>query len=204
LAYFLALSASSSSRPRVVSAACRLLGVSKGDMSTVPGSFCSRFAWEVSPVRSDAVLARPVRGAAVSWNATASTLFIKPEALDKSDDRFFEKHGGFVAFSGRFYAWHQDADFHSVRTRENECVGVFVFIHSSRCTPITFVYVYLGCEPRRKLEARSAAYSGSDTYASGRHRVHRLALFLLYLLMKGKRKKRTHSEQLSVFLKNKR
>ncbi|BBP88773.1 hypothetical protein BsIDN1_23910 [Bacillus safensis] len=71
-----------------------------------------------------------------------STFFIKPESLDKSD-AFFEKHGGFVAFSGRFIP--------GVRTLISiPCgiakmnVGVFCLYTFLAITPITFVYVYLG------------------------------------------------------------
>ncbi|MDA7026201.1 DedA family protein [Bacillus sp. CLL-7-23] len=68
--------------------------------------------------------------------------FIKPEALEKSD-RFFEKYGGFVAFSGRFIP--------GVRTLISIPCGlakmnvwVFSIYTFLAITPITFVYVYLG------------------------------------------------------------
>lgn len=71
-----------------------------------------------------------------------STFFVKPESLDKSD-AFFEKHGGFVAFSGRFIP--------GVRTLISIPCGiakmnvwVFCLYTFLAITPITFVYVYLG------------------------------------------------------------
>lgn len=75
-------------------------------------------------------------------NKYGKYIFIKPESLDKSD-AFFEKHGGFVAFSGRFIP--------GVRTLISIPCGiakmnvwVFCLYTFLAITPITFVYVYLG------------------------------------------------------------
>ncbi|WP_443092016.1 DedA family protein [Bacillus subtilis] len=124
-------------------------------------------------------------------------LFIKPEALDKSDN-FFKKHGGFVAFSGRFLP--------GIRTLISIPCGiakmnvwVFSLYTFIAMLPITFVYVYLGVKLGENWKEVGSIL---DQYMLPIG-IAILALFLLYLLMK-KRKKRTHSEQLSVFLKNKR
>ncbi|MEI4791393.1 DedA family protein [Bacillus sp. FJAT-53060] len=75
-------------------------------------------------------------------NKYGKYFFVKPESLDKSD-AFFERHGGFVAFSGRFIP--------GVRTLISIPCGiakmnvwVFCLYTFLAITPITFVYVYLG------------------------------------------------------------
>lgn len=69
-------------------------------------------------------------------------IWIKPESLQKSDD-FFQKHGGLVAFSGRFIP--------GVRTLISLPCGiakmnvwVFSLYTYAAMLPITFAYVYLG------------------------------------------------------------
>lgn len=69
-------------------------------------------------------------------------IWIKPESLQKSDE-FFQKHGGFVAFSGRFLP--------GVRTLISLPCGiakmnvwVFSLYTYIAMLPITYVYVYLG------------------------------------------------------------
>ncbi|AWM16655.1 DedA family protein [Bacillus subtilis] len=124
-------------------------------------------------------------------------LFIKPEALDKSDE-FFKKHGGFVAFSGRFLP--------GIRTLISIPCGiakmnvwVFSLYTFIAMVPITFVYVYLGVKLGENWKEVGSIL---DQYMLPIG-IAILVLFVFYLLLK-KRKKRTHSEHLSVFLKNKR
>ncbi|MDA1475810.1 DedA family protein [Bacillus changyiensis] len=123
--------------------------------------------------------------------------FIKPEALEKSD-RFFEKYGGFVAFSGRFIP--------GVRTLISIPCGlakmnvwVFSIYTFLAITPITFVYVYLGF------------YLGENWSAVGRLLDKYLlplgmaiaVLSILYLYIKYKQNK-VKTESLTSFLnKNK-
>nr|WGD73780.1 DedA family protein [Bacillus subtilis] len=78
-------------------------------------------------------------------------------------------------------------------------VWVFSLYTFIAMLPITFVYVYLGVKLGENWKEVGSIL---DQYMLPIG-IAILALFLLYLLMK-KRKKRTHSEQLSVFLKNKR
>ncbi|WFA07394.1 DedA family protein [Bacillus sp. HSf4] len=122
---------------------------------------------------------------------------IKPEALEKSD-RFFEKHGGFVAFSGRFIP--------GIRTLISIPCGmakmnvwVFSFYTFIAITPITFVYVYLGFS----LGDNWSAVGGIlDKYLLPIG-IGIVVLFVLYLVVKNRRSK-MKTESVSAFLnKNK-
>lgn len=72
-------------------------------------------------------------------------LFIKPEALDKSDNFF--KNMGLCRLQRPFLAWYQDIDFHTVRNCKNECLGVFaLYIH---CYASDYICICLSrCEAR--------------------------------------------------------
>ncbi|QII48671.1 DedA family protein [Bacillus paralicheniformis] len=123
--------------------------------------------------------------------------FIKPEALEKSD-RFFEKHGGFVAFSGRFIP--------GIRTLISIPCGlakmnvwVFCMYTFLAITPITFVYVYLGFYLGENWSKVGSLLDGYLLPVG----IGFIVLFVLYLWVKGRRNK-VKSQSVSTFLnKNK-
>ncbi|MCY8817755.1 DedA family protein [Bacillus atrophaeus] len=120
-------------------------------------------------------------------------IFIKPEALDKSD-QFFQKHGGFVAFSGRFLP--------GVRTLISIPCGIakmnvwaFSIYTFLAMLPITFVYVYLGVKLGQNWKEVGSILDQYMLPAG----ICIVLVFAIYLFMK-KKKKKSKSENLSVFL----
>ncbi|ASS70828.1 DedA family protein [Bacillus atrophaeus] len=120
-------------------------------------------------------------------------IFIKPEALDKSD-QFFQKHGGFVAFSGRFLP--------GVRTLISIPCGIakmnvwaFSVYTFLAMLPITFVYVYLGVKLGQNWKEVGSILDQYMLPAG----ICIVLVFAIYLFMK-KKKKKSKSENLSVFL----
>ncbi|PRR89910.1 DedA family protein [Bacillus atrophaeus] len=120
-------------------------------------------------------------------------IFIKPEALDKSD-QFFQKHGGFVAFSGRFLP--------GVRTLISIPCGIakmnvwaFSVYTFLAMLPITFVYVYLGVKLGQNWKEVGLILDQYMLPAG----ICIVLVFAIYLFMK-KKKKKSKSENLSVFL----
>ncbi|MCG8395524.1 DedA family protein [Bacillus atrophaeus] len=120
-------------------------------------------------------------------------IFIKPEALDKSD-QFFQKHGGFVAFSGRFLP--------GVRTLISIPCGIakmnvwaFSIYTFLAMLPITFVYVYLGVKLGQNWKEVGSILDQYMLPAG----ICIVVVFAIYLFMK-KKKKKSKSENLSVFL----
>ncbi|MCY8856962.1 DedA family protein [Bacillus atrophaeus] len=120
-------------------------------------------------------------------------IFIKPEALDKSD-QFFRKHGGFVAFSGRFLP--------GVRTLISIPCGIakmnvwaFSIYTFLAMLPITFVYVYLGVKLGQNWKEVGSILDQYMLPAG----ICIVLVFAIYLFMK-KKKKKSKSENLSVFL----
>ncbi|MCI3194605.1 DedA family protein [Bacillus sp. HU-1818] len=120
-------------------------------------------------------------------------IFIKPEALDKSD-QFFRKHGGFVAFSGRFLP--------GVRTLISIPCGIakmnvwaFSVYTFLAMLPITFVYVYLGVKLGQNWKEVGSILDQYMLPAG----ICIVLVFAIYLFMK-KKKKKSKSENLSVFL----
>ncbi|PRS07570.1 DedA family protein [Bacillus atrophaeus] len=120
-------------------------------------------------------------------------IFIKPEALDKSD-QFFQKHGGFVAFSGRFLP--------GVRTLISIPCGIakmnvwaFSIYTFLAMLPITFVYVYLGVKLGQSWKEVGSILDQYMLPAG----ICIVLVFAIYLFMK-KKKKKSKSENLSVFL----
>lgn len=113
--------------------------VSKGDM-TLAGTV---FAGSLGGVSGPLVLYGIGRlGGRPFLLKYGKYIWIKPESLQKSDD-FFQKHGGLVAFSGRFIP--------GVRTLISLPCGiakmnvwVFSLYTYAAMLPITFAYVYLG------------------------------------------------------------
>ncbi|KAA6453139.1 DedA family protein [Bacillus swezeyi] len=123
--------------------------------------------------------------------------FLKPEALEKSE-RFFEKHGGFVAFSGRFIP--------GIRTLISIPCGVskmnvwvFCIYTFLAITPITFVYVYLGFYLG---ENWSAVGSLLDRYLLPIG-IGIVVLFVIYLFLKNRRSKMKAQSVSSFLNKNK-
>ncbi|MBU8787196.1 DedA family protein [Bacillus sp. FSL M8-0052] len=109
--------------------------------------------------------------------------FIKPEALDKAD-RFFEKHGGFVAFSGRFIP--------GIRTLISIPCGLakmnvwaFCMYTFFAITPITFVYVYLGFYLGENWKNVGSLLDGYLLPIG----IAIVVLFILYLFWKNRRNK---------------
>ncbi|MED1015255.1 DedA family protein [Bacillus atrophaeus] len=120
-------------------------------------------------------------------------IFIKPEALDKSD-QFFRKHGGFVAFSGRFLP--------GIRTLISIPCGIakmnvwaFSIYTFLAMLPITFVYVYLGVKLGQNWKEVGSILDQYMLPAG----ICIVLVFAIYLFMK-KKKKKSKSENLSVFL----
>ncbi|MCY8920084.1 DedA family protein [Bacillus atrophaeus] len=120
-------------------------------------------------------------------------IFIKPEALDKSD-QFFQKHGGFVAFSGRFLP--------GIRTLISIPCGIakmnvwaFSVYTFLAMLPITFVYVYLGVKLGQNWKEVGSILDQYMLPAG----ICIVLVFAIYLFMK-KKKKKSKSENLSVFL----
>ncbi|WP_430743087.1 DedA family protein [Bacillus atrophaeus] len=120
-------------------------------------------------------------------------IFIKPEALDKSD-QFFQKHGGFVAFSGRFLP--------GVRTLISIPCGIakmnvwaFSIYTFLAMLPITFVYVYLGVKLGQNWKEVGSILDQYMLPAG----ICIVLVFAIYLFMK-KKKKKSKSDNLSVFL----
>ncbi|MED4826715.1 DedA family protein [Bacillus atrophaeus] len=120
-------------------------------------------------------------------------IFIKPEALDKSD-QFFQKHGGFVAFSGRFLP--------GVRTLISIPCGIakmnvwaFSVYTFLAMLPITFVYVYLGVKLGQNWKEVGSILDQYMLPAG----ICIVLVFAIYLFTK-KKKKKSKSENLSVFL----
>ncbi|MDS9997859.1 DedA family protein [Bacillus atrophaeus] len=120
-------------------------------------------------------------------------IFIKPEALDKSD-QFFQKHGGFVAFSGRFLP--------GIRTLISIPCGIakmnvwaFSIYTFLAMLPITFVYVYLGVKLGQNWKEVGSILDQYMLPAG----ICIVLVFAIYLFMK-KKKKKSKSENLSVFL----
>lgn len=117
-------------------------------------------------------------------------IFIKPEALDKSD-QFFQKHGGFVAFSGRFLP--------GVRTLISIPCGIakmnvwaFSVYTFLAMLPITFVYVYLGVKLGQNWKEVGSILDQYMLPAG----ICIVLVFAIYLFMK-KRKRRAN---LKIFL----
>ncbi|WP_411692168.1 DedA family protein [Bacillus amyloliquefaciens] len=121
-------------------------------------------------------------------------IWIKPESLQKSDD-FFQKHGGLVAFSGRFIP--------GVRTLISLPCGiakmnvwVFSLYTYAAMLPITFAYVYLGMKLGENWKSVGSIL---DQYMLPLG-IFIVLLLILWMFLK-RRKQRAKTEKISQFVK---
>ncbi|NRR25360.1 DedA family protein [Bacillus velezensis] len=121
-------------------------------------------------------------------------IWIKPESLEKSDD-FFQKHGGLVAFIGRFIP--------GVRTLISLPCGiakmniwVFSLYTYAAMLPITFAYVYLGMKLGENWKSVGSIL---DQYMLPLG-IFIVLLLVLWMFLK-RRKQRVKTEKISQFVK---
>ncbi|MGC4752405.1 DedA family protein [Bacillus velezensis] len=165
--------------------------VSKGDM-TLAGAV---FAGSLGGVSGPLVLYGIVRlGGRPFLLKYGKYIWIKPESLQKSDD-FFQKHGGLVAFSGRFIP--------GVRTLISLPCGiakmniwVFSLYTYAAMLPITFAYVYLGMKLGENWKSVGSIL---DQYMLPLG-IFIVLLLVLWMLWK-RRKQRIKTEKISQFVK---
>ncbi|WP_371833986.1 DedA family protein [Bacillus velezensis] len=165
--------------------------VSKGDM-TLAGTV---FAGSLGGVSGPLVLYGIGRlGGRPFLLKYGKYIWIKPESLQKSDD-FFQKHGGLVAFSGRFIP--------GVRTLISLPCGiakmnvwVFSLYTYAAMLPITFAYVYLGMKLGENWKSVGSIL---DQYMVPVG-IFIVLLLILWMFLK-RRKQRAKTEKISQFVK---